>query len=263
MVAFTIAMHHGWRWAAAVVAWAVVMAAEVIARAMVITAEVTITRSGATEIFRAALFGAALAGREVVTLAFGATRGAEVLGRGYAIISTIFHAALWLRAAAAVVVSVPHGRRALAVIWGATEGAVFLAAWGAFAGGALILLTLLTVGIARGLRGGFATLRLRVFAFTLGIGAWIFTRGFAGYFAAWWGLGLACFRGGRWSGSGWFGGFLGAKGGDAEGAEREQHEVVSGFGFHGLEAVEVPWGAAIHGVQRRREGELCGAWNIL
>ena len=79
LVAFTIAMHHGWWRAAAVVAGAAIAGAavtalEIIAGAAVIVAEVTFTRRGAKEIFRAALFGAALAGREVVTLAFGATR---------------------------------------------------------------------------------------------------------------------------------------------------------------------------------------------
>lgn len=118
-----------------------------------------------------------------MTLAFGATRGAEFLGRGHAAISTIFHATLWLRAGVAVVLAVPHGRRALAVIGGAAEGAVFLAAGGflaarlfiaAWRGFAGTVLTLFTVGIATG---------LRVFAFTFGIGA--------GCFAAWWGFGLA------------------------------------------------------------------------
>lgn len=105
---FTIAMHHGWWRAAAVVAGAVVMAAEV-----------TITRSGATEIFRAALFGAALAGREVVTLAFGGTRGAKT--------SRLWHAAFPapLRRQALAMILMPtmhHGGRAFTVIRAATEG---------------------------------------------------------------------------------------------------------------------------------------------
>lgn len=76
LVAFTIAMHHGWWRSAAVVAGAVIalvvlemiarvvllITVEVITRAAVIVAEVIFTRSGATEIFRAARFGAALAG---------------------------------------------------------------------------------------------------------------------------------------------------------------------------------------------------------
>lgn len=68
LVAFAIAMHHGWWRAAAVVAGAMIavvalIVLEMIARAVVIiAAEVTFTRRGATEIFWVAVFGAALAG---------------------------------------------------------------------------------------------------------------------------------------------------------------------------------------------------------
>lgn len=68
LIAFTVAMHHGWWRAAAVVAGAVialvaVIALEIITRAVVIiVAEVTFTWRGATKIFWAVLFGAALAG---------------------------------------------------------------------------------------------------------------------------------------------------------------------------------------------------------
>ena len=290
LVAFTIAMHHGWRRAAVIVARALIVIATEVAAAW---------RHGAAEVFRAARAGALPGWAKVWTMAFLAARGAKALGLWHA----TFHAPLWRRALAMILRStMHHGWGALTVIGAATEGlatvtvsalhliatdgwaatftraivttpvtiagtaevllAVAVAITGvamalrmvAFASGfgagtaGIALAVIVGMGTAFGLATigfgpafgaaaigltpiGFTSLRLGAFAFGIG----------AGYFAAWWGFGLACFRGGSRSGSGWFGGFLGGKGGDAEGAEREQHEAVVRFGFHGLEAVDEPW----------------------
>ena len=94
LVAFAIAMHHGWWGAAAVVARAVVVVAGIAAA----------WRHGAAEVFRAALAGTLLGRAKVLAMTFLAARGAKALGLWHA----TFHA--------------PLRRRALTVIGAATEG---------------------------------------------------------------------------------------------------------------------------------------------
>jgi hypothetical protein len=109
LVAFTIAMHHGWWRAAAVVAGAVVVVAGIAAA----------WRHGAAEVFRAALAGTLLGRAKVRAMDFLAARGAEALGLWHA----TFHAPLWRRALAMILRStMHHGWGALTVIGAATEG---------------------------------------------------------------------------------------------------------------------------------------------
>lgn len=115
LVAFAIAMHHGWWRAAAVVAGAViVIATEVAARAVVVVAGIAAAwRHGAA--LAATLLGRA----KVRAMAFLAARGAKALGLWHA----TFHAPLWRRALAMILRStMHHGWGGLTVIGAAMEG---------------------------------------------------------------------------------------------------------------------------------------------
>lgn len=254
MTAIFIAMHHGW-WRAATFIAGAVIAVEVATRAVVIAAEVSAARGwafagrhGLAEVLRAAMRLLI----ELRTRTLMAARRVELLRRGHAAFLAVFHAALWLGAGTAVMLTVGHGRGALAVIGGAAEGAVVITAGGVLGLWAVVVVAG-SVLMARGVLVTLVVIKGTGLTLLTGLTG-LFTRSFAA------GLLTRGFRGG----SRWFGGFLGGQGGDAEGAEREQHETMAGFGFHGLEG----GGGAVGerrfcGVQRHRDGELCAPGNIL
>ncbi len=182
-VAFTIAMHHGWRRAAVIVARAlIVIATEVAARAVVVVAGIAAAwRHGAAEVFRAARAGALPGWAKVWTMAFLAARGAKALGLWHA----TFHAPLWKRALAMILRStMHHGWGALTVIGAATEGlatvtvsALHLIAtdgWAATFTRAIVTTPVTIAGAAEALLAVAITgvaMALRMIAFASGFGA--------------------------------------------------------------------------------------------
>ena len=215
------AMHHGWR------------ALAMIGAATEGLAAVT----GATMLHVATEGRASTLVTVVATMHVAIAWAAEVF---LAVAVTLTRAAMALRmvALAAGFRAGPAGITVAARFWARTAGITIAARF--WIRTALGLATACFGAALRAASAGLVTLRLRAAAF--GIGAGIFTRGFT---AARLGLGRrsigpAGFR--RRSGGG-FRGFLGRKGGDAEGAKREQQETMAGFGFHGLEWVLKPWEA--------------------